>query len=536
MVFLMSFYLAQSQTLKFSKSTSIPFKDKISDRTMGFRAAGVINGTTYLIHLPYSEVTGEKAIGMKSSYYISAYDENLKLVKKDKIDLTHKENKLNFEGLFVINGKLVLFVSFQNTKIKKHFLFSRYLNPETLKPEGDMKLVGELDYSGHNRYNNTLFTFELSDDESRILVFHTFVSRNDEVIKFGLFVFDESLNMLWKNENINPRHAEGIFSYEKFKVDNNGEVYLLGKHYADRENYFDEGSFQRRNIRYREVLYADKPNYTYHIYHFTKSGQSENYARIQLPDMFIRSLNFTVENSGEILCHGIYSKPGTISAKGAFLFKYDISTKEAKALSKAEFSTSMIEQGFKDKEMSRFQRSMKSRSEWDPFNYLLTDLADRDNGGKYFIAEQHMTGKKHESQGNTTVTHRIHMHYDLFVVFVDPEMKSLTAHRVEKRQYFLNTIYFNSFFVDERGEDLCFIYNNLPRQEKYKNKTILGETIVARLSGVGKIEKSYVHRELTPKKPMMITNTIAKSGEKSYMYAKIAPNYKIYNFEKIDIQ
>lgn len=535
-IFLMSFCLAHSQPLKFNKTTSPPFKDKLSDRTIGFKTAGVINGTVYFVHLPFSEATGEKAMGMKNSYYISAYDENLKPVNKELIDLTHKDNKLNYEGLFVIDDKLVLFLSFQNTKTRKHILFTRHLHPVTLKPEGDLKLVGELDYSGYNRYNNTIFSFEISDDESKILVFHTFLSRNDEVIKFGLFVFNNKMDVLWRNENINPRHADGIFSYEKFKVDNSGEVYLLGKHYIDKENYFDEGSVKVKKLGFREILYTDKPNYSYHIYHFTKSGQSEDYARIQIPDMFIRSLNFTVEKSGEIICYGIYSKPGTISAKGGFLVKYDISTKEVRSLSKAEFSTSMIDAGFKDKEMSRFQRTMKSKSEWDPFNYLLTDLKDREKEGKYFIAEQYLTGKRYESQGQNTIIRWIHMHYDIFVVFVSADMESITAHRVEKRQFFTNTNYFNSYYVDEKGGDLYFIYNNLPRQEKYKNSTVLGETMVARLSDNGKLEKGYLHKELTPKKPMIITETIEKNGEGNYMFVKKAPNHKIYDFEKIVIQ
>ncbi len=525
-----------AQSVNYDVKTTEIITEKIRERTYGIQKIGYDGEDVYFLHKPYKAVFGEASLGSTEGFYISKLDSDLRLLKKSMIDLKEGKNQMQFEGVHLVNNKLTCFASFQNVKQKKHYLFIRKLDHETLQPEGDLKPIGELDYSGFSRYNNTIFQYEISDDSSKVLVFYTFVSRKNEVLKFGMYIFDNEFNELWKNENVSPRHVGGVFSYEMFKIDNQGNVYLLGKHYTDKGNYFDEASFRKRGFTSSETYFADVPNYTYQLYVYMNRGIGEAYTDITLPGKFIRSLNFTPESPDKVICFGIWSAPSTISAKGGFMFSLDAANRQAGDLLEFELDATMIEQGFSEKELNRFKRSMKNKDEWDPFNYLISDLKTFENGDRYFIAEQFLQGEKEEYQGKTTVIKPLFMHNDLYVFRIKSDNTPGRIDRISKRQYFLVTSRFNSYHVEEMGGNLFFLFNSIPRRDNYTRRAILGETYLVTLNQQGAQDKVALQRGLTLKVQGMMPATAISTEPGSIFYSLMSFLYRNHAFGKITLQ
>src|ERR1051325_9993046 len=258
------------------KSTEV-VRDKLTERAYNINKIGKVGDFSYFLFMPYQPAPGEHAIGNFDIYRIGRYDKDMKLLNKQLVDLTQKPERKDkkFEGIRIVKGKLVVFTSFQNQKDKKNYVFVQHMNNESLAMESDIKLAGELDYSGYSKYNRTAFTIATSPDESKILVFYTLLNKDNETLRSGLYVFDSDLNLKWSKDNISPGNSTGIFSYQKFTVDNNGNVYLLGLLYADRENYFDGAKFRERGsgIFSNDTYFTDKPNYVYHLYRISDGGK-----------------------------------------------------------------------------------------------------------------------------------------------------------------------------------------------------------------------------------------------------------------------
>ena len=532
---LIAYYSASSQEIPYDlKSTDIK-RDKLTERFFGIRPIGQIDNSIYYLFQPYTAVFDVKSLGPAGNHFVCKFDKDLNLIKKTAIVLSQDKKGKQFEGIYILNGELILFSSLKNPDEKKHLLFAQKVNKESLEMEGDVRLLGELDYSEISKYKDSFFRYEISEDRSKVLVFYTLLGKGDETLKSGMFLYDNKLKLLWKNEDVSPKFSEGFFSYKTFKVDNKGNVYLLGLHYADRKNYFDEAGFRRNGFFSSDTYYADKPNYTHQIYRFSDSGRKEEYADITIPDKFIRNLAFSPAGESTVICAGIYSAPGTISALGSFVFSFNISTRQARDLSTKEFGTSMIEQGFNERELNRFRRNIDNKEEWDPFEYLIGEIKTRKNGEKYFIAEQYISGTKTQRSGNMITYSTIFMHNDLFVVNLSTDNKIKRIDKVSKRQYLLTTDRFNSYATLEENGSLYLLFNTIVYNDTMFKNAKMGDTYLVSIDREGnQVKVIFKPKELAEKVMLMPESTISL-GANTIIYGLMSGGFKDYSFEKLTV-
>ena len=524
-----------AQDISFDLKSTENHRDKITKRTYGIKAIGHVDECTYYLFRPYIAVFNEISHGSTESHFLGKYDKDLNLIKKAEIDLKQKNKEKEFEGVYFLNGQLTLFSSFQNQNQKKHYLFAQNINKETLEKEDNIRLIGELDYSGIGKYNNTFFQYEVSEDGSKVLAFYTVLSKKNEILKFGMYLYDNELNLLWKNENVFPKFTEGVFNYKKFKVDNSGNVYLMGIHYKDKQNYYDAAGFKKNGFFSSDTYYADKPNYTYQIYKYSNAGKKEEYADINIPDKFIRSLTFVLDGSKTIICTGIYSAPGTISAIGSFVCNLNISTKGVSNIDTKELGPDLIEQGFSEKELKRFKRSIDNKAEWDPFNYKLSEVKTKENGEKYFIAEQFIEGTKVERSGNMTVYKPIYIHNDAFIVNLTGDNKITRIDKISKRQYLLITSSFNSYITVEKNSILYFIFNTMHYKDTMLKNVELGDTYLVSIDEKGNQRKVILKKEESSMQLFVMSETAISLTPNSIIYSLMSSNFKDYSFEKLTI-
>ena len=165
-----------AQEIGFNLKKGKILRDKITERTVDISDLGTINGKAFFLFLPFSAVYSNASIGATDNYFVGKFDSDLNLIKRAEIVLQQDKKDLQCEGILMLKDKLLVFSSFQNSKDKKHYLFVQNLNPETLALMPNSKLIGELDYSGLSKYNNTVFQFEISPDSSKVLVFYTLLN------------------------------------------------------------------------------------------------------------------------------------------------------------------------------------------------------------------------------------------------------------------------------------------------------------------------------------------------------------------------
>ncbi len=524
-----------AQEIGFNLKKGKILRDKITERTVDISDLGTINGKAFFLFLPFSAVYSNASIGATDNYFVGKFDSDLNLIKRAEIVLQQDKKDLQCEGILMLKDKLLVFSSFQNSKDKKHYLFVQNLNPETLALMPNSKLIGELDYSGLSKYNNTVFQFEISPDSSKVLVFYTLLNKHNETLRTGMYVFDQDMKMKWKNSNIVAKFSGGVFEYNRFRIDNNGNVYLLGLLYKDRDNYFDAAHFRDRGFFSSDTYFTDKPNYTYQLYRYTDEGKTEDIYTLSLPGKFIRSLNYLPVDGNTILCTGMYASTGKISVEGSFAFNFDLGSKQTNGLSTKELGTELISMGFNPNELNRFKRSISNKQEWDPFVYLLDEIKTKKNGDKYFIAEQYINGTKTEKSGNTITYSAIHMHNDLFVVTLSSDYQIKRIDKIQKRQYWLNTDCYNSYSNIEKNGNLYFIYNTFESSDAMFKNIELGDSYITRLDGNGKQQKTTFRKKEEKGQPMPLLKTGMQLSENSIIFTLLSYNWKDYQVQKISI-
>lgn len=524
-----------AQQIGFTLKSGQVLRDKPTMRTVDIAALGRIKDHAYFKYLPFRAVYSETAIGDNEHFFVGKFDKKLNLIKRAEIIQQHDKKELVCENILLLRDKLLVFSSFQNSKDKKHYLFAQNLDPESLELVPNTKLIGELDYSGFNKFSTTVFQFEVSPDSSKVLVFYTLLDKHNETLRKGMYVFDHDMNLKWKNSDFVAKFSGGIFEYNRFRVDNDGNVYLLGQVYKDRENYFDGAHFKDRGFFSNDTYYTDKPNYTYQLFRYSDNGKNEDIYTLTLPGKFIRSLAFEPAGSNAVICTGMYASPGKISVEGSFVFSLDLDSKQPAGLNFKEFGNDLISLGFNQNELSRFKRSISNKQEWDPFTYFLSDLKTKQNGDRYFIAEQYINGTKIETSGKVTTYSAIHMHNDLFVVTLGNDYQIKRIDKIQKRQYWLNSDNYNSYSSLEKNGNLYFIYNTFVSAESMFKNIELGDSYITRLDEKGKQQKTVIRKKDDKEKPMPMIKTGFPFSNNSIIYSLMSYNWKDYMVQEIII-
>lgn len=526
----------QSQEIPFSNITGEIKRDKITKRTYGIEPLGSDNKFVYYLYLPYVAVYGEISHGSVENYFIAKFDrKTLAEVNKKEIILETDNKERQFHGIFHIKNNFYLFSAFQNEQHKKHYLFVQTLNKETLEAENNMTKIGEIDYSGISKYNNTYFHHEFSPDSSKILVYYNVVNKKNENLKYGMYVYSAKMELIWQAENVIPNITEGVFSYQKFRIDNDGNVYLKGTNYTTLDNYYESAKFKDRGFFSKDTYYADCPNYTTQLYKFSANGQKQDFINLSIPGKFIRSLTFVPEKNGKILCAGVYSDPGKISAKGTFIFMIDFSSKKITNLEAKEFGIELIEMGFDEKQIKQFRRDIDNKEEWDPFDYVISDVKTNDKGEKYFVAEQFIKGTKVEKSGNMIVYKTIFNYNDLFVTRIGRDNKIARIDKINKRQYILNTCQFSSYTLMEEGGNLYFMFKEFLKKDTMLKNLEEGNGYIVKLDAAGNQKRSIFQQIEGEEKPMIVPETGIQVSDNELIYSTCSVNYKDYAINKITI-
>ncbi len=455
---------------------------------------------SYLAEILGSDASGFYALrkktkgGMLSAdkpqkIYIEKYNEDMKLKKAQEIDLRYKKKKRDFEKMLFLNGQFYLMTSFNNKAHKANYLFVQSIRKKTLTLSKNFTKIAET--PARDEYREGKFNFHISKDSSKVLVYSQLPDQRKSNEVFSISVFDNEFKRLWE-KRIQLPYPDNKFLVKDYRVDNNGNVYILGLLYDGQSGLF------KRNSSYQYVILA-----------YTDEGEEEEEYNIDLKDKFITDLTFRVDKKGELICSGFYSDKGTFSMKGTYFFKLDPKTREISNENFKEFDFDFVTEYYSDRKKKRAEKDEKSgndRRSVELFQYSLNDLILRSDGGAVLVAEQYYVERDDNNNNfgypsavygynryNNNLNNRVDYHYnynDIIVVNIRPNGEIQWASRIPKRQETTNDGgYYSSYAMAIVRDKICFVYNengkNFGAKKNNRRYRFNGSNSILTLTEVG---------------------------------------------------
>jgi hypothetical protein len=536
--FTLIFTTIYSQNIDFKLNQGEGIRLKGSTAVTETQELGVIDNYAYFLMKPFQTTAPNAIVLMNQNNFIYKFDLNNNLIKTKELEMTQDKKELDFEGAMRLQKNIFVFSSFQNKRDKKHYLFVQNYNTSTDALTTNAKLIAELDYSEYSKFNNTTFEKEVSPDSSKVLIFYSLVTKKNEVLRSGINVYDREMNLLWKNDNVTAQFSEGYFEFLKFKVSNTGEVYLLGEHFAEKVNYWDAAQFRSRGFFSKDTYNVDKPNYAFRVYHYTdKTAKVEGYT-FELPKKFIRDINIQPSDNGNVLCSGVYSDPGKVSVAGTFCFEFNTATQTIENKSTLDFGKELLTKDLNAEELKLFRRSIDNKQEWDPYGYIISDIKTKQNGDKYFIAEQYISGLHQASDGKNTYYQLIHLYNDIYIVNLNKQNQISKVDKIAKRQFWLDDYKYSSYKLIEKNNNLYFFFNTFEKSKKLAYNTDVLDSFIVRLDVNGSQTRAIFKTKEDLKQPLPMLLNSMQISDNSILFCTFPMSFSLkaeLSFQQIKI-
>lgn len=405
----------------------------------------------------------------KPRAWVEFYTRDMELRRSEEMELKYKGKRRDFEDVIFIGGQLYLLTSFNNSAKKRNYLFKQSLSMKSLRPSAKLDMICETE--AKNKEVEGSFDFHISKDSSKLLVFNDLPFDRKAPERFGFRVFDQNFELLWEKNIILPYNSDR-FTVEEYRVDNSGNVHLLGVLYQDDAKYRRRGS----------------PTYQYVILSYSDAGETAEEYRIDLEEKFVTDLTFRVGNDGNLICSGFYSERGTYSIKGAYYFRLNPVTRELnnRNFSPFEFDFLTGDMTAKNKQRARAAEERNdARRAPELYDYSLDELILRSDGGAVLVAEQFYIqqstyrdspygynpygfgygyGYPYYGRYWDTQTDYYYNYNDIIVVNIRPDGEIEWASRIPKRQETRNDGgYYSSYAMSIVRDKLYFVYNDNAR-------------------------------------------------------------------------
>ena len=400
-----------------------------------------------------------------SALLLDRFDNNLNPAKSIELELTEEGKKAYLEDIVHLSGKLLMFTSFPNQRTKQNTLFVQPVNKQTLIPDNTKKKkLAEINYEGNSRRNSGSFSFRMSQDSSKVLIFYSLPYDYRDPEKFGFLVMDKDLNVTWQKDITLP-YRDDLFDVESVKVDNYGNVYILGLLFKD----------VRRAKRKGEA------NYQYKVLAYTDNGANETEYAVSLPNKFLTDMQIGIRSNKDIVCAGFYSDNGTLSIRGTFFLTVDAKTKEIKTENYKEFDIGFITQNMTERQAEKAKRREERGQEQELFEYDLDKLIVRSDGGALLIGEQYfvktVTYTSYINGRPSTRTVTYYYYNDIIVVNINPNGDIAWTVKVPKRQSSVNDGgFYSSYAMATNKDKIYFVFNDNPDNLDYSGVGRVSET------------------------------------------------------------
>ncbi|MBI1225096.1 MAG: hypothetical protein GC192_07635 [Bacteroidetes bacterium] len=406
----------------------------------------------------------QKSANAKPKVWIEFFSKDMKLVRSEEMDLKYKHKQRDFENVLYLGGKLYLLTSFNNTAKKRNYLFKQEVSTKSLVASKSLEMVCETE--ARNKEVEGSFAYSISKDSNNLLIYNELPYERKNPERFGFRVFDQNFDLKWEKNIVLP-YNDDKFTVEDYRIDNDGNVFLLGVLYEDNAKYRRRGT----------------PTYRYVVLAYMENGNDFEEYRIDLEDKFITDLTFRIGNDGNLVFAGFFSDRGTYSIKGTYFFQLDPRERAIMHRKATEFNfdfrTAFMSNRNRQKAAEAEERG-DTRKAPELFDYSLDELVLRSDGGAVLVAEQYFVEQNYDNNYglynpyyspfydpfyyNRYNQRQVDYYYhynDIIVININPDGEIAWSSRIPKRQETRNDGgYYSSYAMTTTRDGFFFLFND----------------------------------------------------------------------------
>ena len=464
-------------------------------------------------------------LNRKKDLLVQKMNSDLMSLYSKVLELELDKKDLALEDIMVVGDRILVFCSVHNKKEDHRTLYMRSFQEADMEPMGAWQQLAR--FASDKAYGGA-FGVEVSPNNAHVLVHVQLPYEKDAPEKFQLRIFSSDMAPEWDREIMLP-YGDKEFTFEDFRVDNNGSALLIGVKYAEKR----EAKALKR---------AHKVHYDYHLLTYGANGGEQDHT-IKVGDRFLQDLTLSLDTGmADILCGGFFGNQGENKVRGSFFLRLDPVTKAVKHESYKEFSDDFITQFMTPKEEKKAKKQAERKDEeLQLYEYELADIVRREDGGAVLVGEQYYsyatTSTYTDARGMTYTTTTYHYIYnDIIVVNIDPDGNIAWASTVPKKQHTTNDGgYFSSFALEVKGSNLYFVYNDngknlfLNAGDKFERTDFSGKSSIVTLATVDQDGRVVREALFDPEKRDLILRPKScrqLEDDRMFMYATRGKDYR----------
>ena len=349
--------------------------------------------------------------------YLVKYDRNSN--EYTNVNITSgSDDKLSILSHETIGNLFYNFSFFKNKKDKKLYLFVEIYDHTNLQKKEETKKIAEIDLTDKG---SDLGDMLVVQDNGHFLFRYGCKSKKGYF--YGLEEFNKNLEREW-GTFAKAMTNEGVNIESNYKIDDEGNVYAIQRTF---ENWGDFNSHRCSESKVWVVCYP-------------KDGIQPISQFIMLKDnYFIPAIQLSLKNNHDVVCAGIYGRPDTESAAGAFSFIIEPLLKKIKSINYKEFSSELKAKGYDAKKAEKGIDDMLSEKDFESkFTYDLNEIHYRADGGFDLVAEKYYSTIEVISN-NMSSSYINHYYYDdLWVLNFNEDGAFKWVQKIPKYEYVMN--------------------------------------------------------------------------------------------------
>ena len=381
-----------------------------------------------------------------TDHYLEKFDaESMSLIfsKELKMPMVQKNKHTQFEELFFLNGKLILFSSFYDKETRMSLAYAQSVTPDGELAD-DLKIIDQVQLE--EKGDKSDFAFVLSSDSSKILEFKNDFKKRGKAFNFAYKVIDNSLNAIFGNDKISLPFTNPNFTVHDYMLDKNGNFYMLTELEGEKGNWF-----------------KDRPSYLYKILLIEPNSKEVKEYDVELEGKTISDMSFRVNKNQDLIVAGFFSNRGRYSDEiaGTFYATLDGKTKAVKTKGLKEFDKSFL---------LNFMSARKAKRGDELREFKIDKIIERNDGGAYMVAEQRYVQTVTSYNGRYMTTDYYYNFNDLIVASINSDGKINWVKTVPKTQVTVNDKGpYSSYSMGISGNTINFIFNDNTRNLKIAN-------------------------------------------------------------------
>lgn len=380
--------------------------------------------------------------GVAMGSYKATYHADFKVSATGKIQLKVESGMANFEGVEVIGGKLIVFLSDKLDGFN-HIYMQEYSSE--CKPVGTAREIASYEIQKANARGS--FNVISSRNKEFFGVVWEIPGKREEKDRYGFKILDDELNEVSDGDYRLPFRGD-LSNIGQYYLSNTGDYFISVTEYSPQE----EKKIFKGYMNYKAM----------HILHITPEGIND--FNLNLGGKRVEAMTLSSDNDRIFTITGIFGETGKAGVDGLFYQKLDFTKQVVLDEGFEYFTKDFIVQDWTDREKDRAERR-QSRGWSGPqlYSYVMRQTEVLKDGSIVGSLEQYYVQEVAYNDPRTSMIRTYFNYYfnDIIVFKVDAEggfkwMKKINKYQVSTNDGGPYSSY--ARFIDQ-GK-LCFIFND----------------------------------------------------------------------------